>query len=83
MDNAEKTYEYETRSLDNFAVALALGANVVKVDREVGDRFYTFHLRGSFDMEEMALQLASRTLVINAYDLCEALRRSKSIIHSR
>lgn len=79
----EEKYTYETKSLDEFAVALALGAEVVSVDRKGDDRFFTFHLRGDFDMEKVSLQLASKTLQINAYDLCEALRRAKSIVHSR
>lgn len=83
MITEEKTYTYETKSLDEFAVALALGAEVVSVDRKDDDRFFTFHLRSDFDMEKIALQLASKTLKINAYDLCEALRRAKSIVHSR
>lgn len=79
----KKVFSYRTRSLDEFAVALSLGAEVVGVERKDDDRFFTFHLRGDFDMEKIALQLASRTLVVNAYDLCEALRRAKSIVHSR
>lgn len=78
-----KVYSYKTRSLDEFAVALALGAEVTGVERKPEDRFFTFHLKGRFDMEKVALQLASRTLTINAFELCEALRRAKSLIHSR
>lgn len=79
----KKVFTYRTRSLDEFAVALSKGAKVVGVERKPDDRFFTFHLESDFDMEEVALQLASRTLVVNAYDLCEALRRAKSIVHSR
>lgn len=79
----EKTYEYKTQSLDEFACALALGAEVVSVDRDSDPRFYTFNLRGKFDMEKMRLELASRTLTINAYSLCDALRRAKAVIHRR
>ena len=82
-ESEEKTFKYETKSLDDFAVALALGAEVVSVDRKDDDRFFTFHLKASFDIEKMALQLASKTLTVNAYDLCEALRRAKSIVHNR
>lgn len=80
---SEYKYEYRTKSLDEFAVALAMGAEVVAVDRVSDDRFFTFTLRGDFDIEGIALQLASRTLQINAYDLCEALRRAKSVVHNR
>jgi hypothetical protein len=83
MITEEKTYRYNTKSLDEFSVCLALGAEVVDVDREGDDRFFTFHLKASFDMEKTALQLASKTLTVNAYDLCEALRRAKSLIHSK
>jgi hypothetical protein len=79
----EKTYEYKTQSLDEFSVALALGAEVVEVDRETDPRFFEFHLKAKFDMEKMKLSLASKTLTVNAYDLCEAMRRAKSIIHRK
>jgi len=78
----EKKYEYKTQSLDEFAIALALGAEVVEVDRST-ERFFTFSLRGNFDMESTMLSLASRTLTINAYALCDALRRAKSLVHRR
>ena len=78
----EKKYEYKTQSLDEFAIALALGAEVVEVDRST-ERFFTFSLRGDFDMESTMLSLASRTLTINAYALCDALRRAKSLVHRR
>ena len=77
----QKTYEYKTQSLDEFSVALALGAEVVEVDRQTDPRFFTFHLRSGFDMEDMRLRLASKTLEINAYALCDAMRRAKSVIH--
>lgn len=75
------TYEYKTQSLDEFACALALGAEVIEVDRITDGRFFTFHLKGVFDMEQMRLSLASKTLDINAYALCDAMRRAKSVIH--
>ena len=78
----KKKYEYKTQSLDEFAIALALGAEVVEVDRST-ERFFTFSLRGDFDMESTMLSLASRTLTINAYALCDALRRAKSLVHRR
>jgi hypothetical protein len=79
----EKIYEYKTQSLDEFAVALALGAEVAKIDRETDERFFTFFLKGKFDMESTMLSLASKTLEINAYALCDALRRAKSVIHRK
>ena len=79
----EKTYEYKTQSLDELAVALALGAEIVKVDRDTDARFFAFHLTGKFDIETTMLSLASKTLEINAYALCEALRRAKSVIHRK
>lgn len=79
----EKIYEYETQSLDEFSVALALGAEVVKIDRETDIRFFTFTLKGKFDIESTMLSLASKTLEINAFLLCEALRRAKAVIHRR
>lgn len=82
--NTEKTYEYETKSLDEFAVALSIGAEITKVDRVKDPKFYTFYLKHeTIDIEKIALQLASRTLTVNAYELCEAMRRAKSVIHSR
>ena len=83
MDTEQKTYEYKTQSLDEFAVALALGAEVVGVDRTTDTRFFMFSLKAKFDMEATMLALASRTLNVNAYNLCDALRRCKSLIHKR
>lgn len=77
----EKIYAYSTQSLDEFAVALALGAEVVYVDKLTDSRFFTFRLKATFDMEKTMLELASRTLTVNAYALCDALRRCKSVIH--
>ena len=76
-------YKYETQSLDEFACALALGAEVTRVDKDSDPRFFTFYLNASFDMEKMRLALASKTLEINAYNLCDAIRRAKAIIHRR
>lgn len=81
--NDEKIFEYKTQSLDEFACALALGAEVIAVDRETDPRFFTFNLRGKFDMEKMRLSLASKTLEINAYALCDAMRRAKAVIHRK
>ena len=84
METIEKTYyEYKTQSLDEFAVALSLGAEVLWVDKTTDSRFYTFGLKAEFDMEKTMLALASRTLTVNAYGLCDALRRAKSIVHRR
>lgn len=75
---------YETKSLDEFAVLLSLGAEVVRVDRISDPKFFKFHLESDkVDMEKTTLALASKTLTVNAYELCEAMRRAKSIIHSR
>jgi hypothetical protein len=79
----EKIYIYSTQSLDEFAVALALGAEIVKVDRDTDARFFAFHLTGKFDIESTMLSLASKTLQIDAYALCEAMRRAKSVIHRK
>lgn len=79
----EKVYTFETRSLDDLAVALALGAEVTDVQKKPGDKFLTFHLKGRFDIKAVSLKLASRTLEINAYDVLEANRRAKSIVHSQ
>lgn len=79
----EKTYTYETKSLDTLATLLALGAEVTKIDKETDQRFFTFYLESkTVDLEKQALALASKTLVVNAYELLDAYRRSKSIIHS-
>jgi len=79
----QNTFEYKTQSLDEFAVALAMGAEVVNVDRNTDERFFTFSLKGDFDIEQTMLKLASKTLDINAYALCDALRRAKSLIHRK
>ena len=79
----KKVYTHETKSLDDLAVALALGAEVVDVVRKADDRFLTFHLKAAFDIKAVTLKLASRTLELNAYDVLEANRRAKSIVHSR
>ena len=84
MDKTEeKVYEYKTQSLDEFAVALALGAEIAEVDRKTDERFFTFSLKGNFDIQKTMLSLASKTLEVNAYALCDALRRAKSLIHRR
>ena len=76
-------YTYETKSLDEFAVLMALGAEVVHVDRITDPRFFKFSLRSDvIDLEKKALELASKTLEINAYQLCDAMRRCKSVVHS-
>lgn len=77
-------YRYDTKSLDEFTVLLALGANLTKVDRLTDTRFYTFSLESeTIDLEKKTLELASKTLEINAYQLLDAGRRAKSVIHSR
>lgn len=79
----KQVFQYQTKSLDDLAVALALGAEVVDVVKEEGERFFSFHLQGDFDIKAIALKLASRTLTINAHDVLEANRRAKSIVHSK
>jgi hypothetical protein len=77
-------YKYETKSLDEFAVLLGLGARVVKVNRETGDRFFSFSLESdALDLEAKALEHASKTLVMNTTDLLDAYKRAKSIVHSK
>lgn len=77
-------YKHETKSMYELAVCLAFGARVVKVDRETDRKFYKFWLESdTVDLEKKTLELASRTLQVNAYDLLEAYGRAKSIVHSR
>lgn len=83
MVTKEETKKYSTKSIDSAACVMALGARIVGVRREKPeDRFLTFIFEGEFDMEGVALQLASKSLSINAYDLLEAARRLKSVVHS-
>lgn len=79
----EKTiYKFNTKSLDELAVMLASGADLVKVDRTT--RFYTFFLESEkIDLEQISLQLASKKLVMNAAELLSAYKRAKSVSHSR
>lgn len=80
-EKIEKISKHETKSLDELAVMLALGASLDKVDR--GGRFYTFYLSStSIDLEEISLKLASKSLEINAAELLSAYKRAKSISHS-
>ena len=83
METEQKTHTYKTQSLDEFAVALALGAEVVGMEKTTDSRFFTFNLKANFDMGTTMLSLASRTLEMNAYDLCSAIRRAKNLIHRR
>lgn len=77
-------YKYNTKSLDEFITSLALGAEVVKVDRLTDPRFFTFYLESeTVDLEKKMLELASRTLEINAYTILDAGRRAKSVVHAR
>lgn len=78
----KKVYTYRTKSLDVFSVALAMGAEITGVKREEGDRFLTFILRADFDIEQVAFKHESKTLEVNSFDLCEAMRRAKSVCHS-
>lgn len=79
----EELKKYQTKSIDSAACLLALGANVTGVKREKEeDRFLTFMFEAEFDMEKIALELASETLVINAAKLLNANKRMKSIIYA-
>lgn len=86
MDTQEEIKEpnkYSTKSIDSAACVMALGARIVGVKREKeDDRFLTFIFEATFDMERIALELASKTLTINAADLLDSNKRLKSIIHS-
>lgn len=84
METKEEPKKYSTKSIDSAACVMALGARIVGVKREEKeDRFLTFLFEGNFDMEKIALELASKTLTLNAYELLEAARRLKSIVHSQ
>lgn len=83
MDTKEEPKKYSTKSIDSAACILALGAEIVGAKRETpDDRFLTFYFEGTFDMEQIAFQLTSETLTINAARLLHANKRMKSIIHS-
>jgi hypothetical protein len=83
MELKEEPKKYSTKSIDSAACVMALGAKIVGVKREKeDDRFLTFMFEGEIDMEAIALQLASKTLVVNAADLLDANKRMKSVIHS-
>lgn len=83
MVTEQITYKHSTQSLDEFALALALGAEIVEVDRLTDPRFFTFHLKGNFNIEEATLALASKSIKVNAHDLFDAMRRAKSVVHRR
>lgn len=84
METKEESKKYSTQSIYPAACVLALGAEIVGVKRESPeDRFLTFIFQGSFDMEAVALKLASKTLEVNAYELLEAYGRLKTLIHSQ
>lgn len=81
-EEPKESTKYSTKSIDSAACVMALGARIVGVKREKEeDRFLTFLFESNFDMEKTALELASKTLTINAYDLLEAARRLKSVVH--
>lgn len=84
METKEELKKYSTKSIYPAACVLALGAEIVGVKKEKpDDKFLTFMFTGTFDMDEVALKLASKTLEINAYELLEAYGRLKSLIHSQ
>lgn len=82
-EEPKDTNKYQTKSIDSAACVMALGAKIVGVKREKeDDRFLTFIFEASFDMEKIALELASKTLTVNAADLLDANKRMKSVIHA-
>jgi hypothetical protein len=82
-EETKDTQKYQTKSIDSAACIMAKGARIVGVKRESPeDRFLTFIFEGEFDMEAIALQHASRTLLLNTADLLDANKRMKSVIHS-
>jgi hypothetical protein len=84
MEKQEELKKYSTKSIDSAACVMAKGARIVGVKREKeDDRFLTFMFEANFDMESIALELASKTLFINAADLLDANKRMKSVIHSQ
>jgi len=83
VTKTNKQFKEKTKSLDQFAVALALGAEVTGVQRTEGDKFLTFHVQADFDIEAAWLSHTSKTLMVNSSDFCEAYRRAKAITHER
>ena len=82
----------KTSSIDLAASLLSLKYELVKVDR-TDPRRMEFHFEpqvrtgelgelGIVGMENIKYQLANKTLVLNAQDTFDAMRRLKSIIHS-
>lgn len=77
-----ETKRYHTKSLDSAACIMASGARIIGVKREKeDDRFLTFYFEGTFDMEQVAIDLAAKTLRLNTYDVLESVRRLKSLVH--
>lgn len=82
QEEPKESTKYSTKSIDSAACVMALGARIVGVKREKEeDRFLTFFFESNFDMEKIALDLASKVLTVNAYELLEAARRLKSLVH--
>lgn len=79
----EQTYTHSTQSLDELILALALGAEIDRVDRVTDPRFFTFFLKGVFDIEAATLKLASKSIKVDAHDMLDAMKRAKSVIHRR
>lgn len=74
------------------AALLALGYKLEKVDRK-DPRHMVFEFVGNIrtgnlgeviknSLEDVETQWANRTLVVNAFDFAEAIKRMKSLIHS-
>lgn len=82
MTDEKKIYKHETRSLYDLSVCLALGARLVAVDRS-NPKSHKFFLESEdVDLNQASLDLASKKLIINAYELLDAYSRAKTIIHS-
>lgn len=76
------------------AVFSALGANLEHVDRddpkhmifEFSPRTVTSDALPKFpvqDLDEIERSWVNKVLLINAVDLCDAIKRMKSVVHSR
>lgn len=82
----------KTSSIDLAASLLSLKFTLVEVDR-TDSRRMEFHFDAPITsgnlgelskdmMEDVKLRLANKTLMLNAQDTFDAMRRLKSIIHS-
>lgn len=82
----------KTKSFDLAASLMACGYELVGVDKtDVKRMEFSFEPKiktgnlgelGQASMEEVKLQLVNKTLMVNAQDILDAMRRLKSVIHS-